>query len=93
MSKKTKLILKLHPKTLKKTMKAIAIQWSQVAKNKGQTPKEALKELNIFISAEVQDDWAFFDFLKFLNIENFKLQKIELLNEITSLEAEDKNVK
>ena len=55
--------------------------------------KEALKELNIFISAEVQDDWAFFDFLKFLNIENFKLQKIELLNEITSLEEEDKNVK
>ena len=33
--KKTKLILKLHPKTLKKTMKAIAIQWSQVAKIKG----------------------------------------------------------
>ena len=32
---------------------------------------------------------SFFDFLKFLNIENFKLQKIELLNEIT-LEEEDK---
>ena len=34
MKNKNELILKLHPQTLENTMKAIAIQWSQTAKNK-----------------------------------------------------------
>ena len=91
---KNELILKLHPQTLENTMKAIAIQWSQTAKNKGKCPKEALEELNIFIPCEVQNDWALFNFLQFLNIDNFQLQKIELVKEFESLSNKgEKNVK
>lgn len=88
------LTLNLYADTLKKVMQAIAIQWGQTQKNNGKSPKEALALLNIKVPNDIQDDWAFFNFLQLLDIDNFKLQKIELVQEYENFNnSGDKNVK
>lgn len=80
-----KLILNLHADSLEKVVIAIAIQWGQTQKNNGKSPKEALALLNIKVPSDIQDDWAFFNFLQFLDIDKFQLQKIELVQEFEDL--------
>ena len=87
-----KLILNLHANSLEKVVIAIAIQWGQTQKNNGKSPKEALALLNIKVPNDIQDDWAFFNFLQFLDIDNFQLQKIELVQEFENFNnSGDKN--
>jgi len=87
-----KLILNLYADSLVKVVQAIPIQWGQVQKNNGKSPKEALALLNIKVPNDIQDDWAFFNFLQFLDIDNFQLQKIELVQEFENFNnSGDKN--
>ena len=81
---------KIKADTLKKVMIALAIDFSKISKNKGLSPKEALARKNIFVPKEINDDWSFFNFNSFLSVEDFLLQKIELVEDREVIEEKEK---
>ena len=93
MKEMKELKLRFHTKNLKDTAIALAIQFAVVSQRKGLTPREAFDEYNIFLPSDISDDWKLFDFSQLLNIDRLELQKIELINEISLMEEEGKNVK
>ena len=72
-----KKILRLD--NIEKVMKAIPLRWSMIKKEQGKGPKEALAELGIYVPESIQNSWCFFDFTQFLELDDFELQKIELV--------------